>query len=163
MSLTTLQAPYFINATTNNLPLIVSSSNITNSQWRLVTEVYLPVSASALTTIKTFPNDSGSAVVDIARICNDYLQYRKDLLKKIAEICHLDWSYFTNPEEDKWRDILTTNLKAGIICCRLHYWRVPHPMPKTLEDQSSYWKRFYNSAHGSGTEEHFMEIVRKHG
>lgn len=96
-------------------------------------------------------------------LCNDYLQYRKDLLKKIAEICHLDWSYFTNPEEDKWRDILTTNLKAGIICCRLHYWRVPHPMPKTLEDQSSYWKRFYNSAHGSGTEEHFMEIVRKHG
>lgn len=75
MSLTTLQAPYFINATTNNLPLIVSSSNITNSQWRLVTEVYLPVSASALTTIKTFANDSGSAVVDIARICNDYLQY----------------------------------------------------------------------------------------
>ena len=96
-------------------------------------------------------------------LCNDYLKYRDGLLKKIADICHLDWSYFTNPDEDKWRSILTTNIIAQIVVCRLHYWRVPKPLPKTLDDQAVYWKAFYNSAKGSGTVEHFMEIVRKYG
>ena len=96
-------------------------------------------------------------------LCNDYLQYRKDLLKKVAEICYLDWSFFTAPDEDKWRNILTTNLIAGIVACRLHYWRVPHPMPKTLDQQSQYWKRYYNTSSGSGTEEHFKKIVMKYG
>ncbi len=71
-----LQAPYYVNATVNNLPLVVTSTNITGSQWRLVTNIFLPDrQSSALSTLKTFPNDSGSAVVDIARICNDYLEY----------------------------------------------------------------------------------------
>ena len=83
MSLETLQAPFFINATVNNLPLIVSSSAITASQWRLTTQIYqLPNTGSALTTINTFPNNSGSAVIDIARICNDYLEYDDTVFEK---------------------------------------------------------------------------------
>ena len=96
-------------------------------------------------------------------LCNDYLQYRKELLKKIAEICHLDWSYFTNPDEEKWKDILTTNIKAQIVVCRLHYWRVPKPMAKSLDDQAVMWKAFYNTHKGAGTVEHFKEIVVKYG
>jgi len=96
-------------------------------------------------------------------LCKDYLQYRKELLKKVAGICHLDWSYFTNPDEEKWQDVLTTNLKAGIVCCRLHYWRVPKPMPKSLDDQAVYWKAFYNSHKGAGTTKHFKELVVKYG
>lgn len=96
-------------------------------------------------------------------LCNDYLKYRDDLMKRLAKICHLDWKYFTDPNEDEWKEILTTNIIAGIIVCRLHYWRVPKPMPKTLDDQAVYWKAFYNTAKGAGTVEHFMEIVRKYG
>ena len=96
-------------------------------------------------------------------LCKDYLQYRKELLKKVAEICHLDWSYFTNPEESKWREVLTTNLIAGIVCCRLHYWRVPKPMPKTLDEQAAYWKQWYNTSKGAGTIDHFKELVMKYG
>jgi hypothetical protein len=94
-------------------------------------------------------------------LCNDYLKYRESLMKKVAEICYLDWKHFTNPTEDDWREILTTNIKAMIIVCRLHYWRVPQPLPKTLDDQAVYWKAFYNTSKGSGTVDHFKEIVVK--
>ena len=96
-------------------------------------------------------------------LCNDYLKYRESLMKKVADICYLDWKYFTNPKEEDWRQILTTNLTAGIVACRLHYWRVPKPMPKTLDEQAEYWKRWYNTAKGAGTEEHFKELVIKYG
>jgi hypothetical protein len=96
-------------------------------------------------------------------ICNNYLKYRESLMKKVAEVCMLDWKYFIKPNEDHWRDILTTNITAQIIFCRLHYRRVPKPLPRTLEDQAFYWKKFYNSAKGAGTPEHFAEIVSKYG
>jgi hypothetical protein len=96
-------------------------------------------------------------------LCNDYLKYREPLMKKVADICYLDWKYFLNPKEEDWREILTTNLIAGIVACRLHYWRVPKPMPKTLDEQAEYWKRWYNTTKGAGTEEHFKELVIKYG
>ena len=91
------------------------------------------------------------------------MQYREPLLKKVAEICYLDWSFFTNPKEEEWKNILTTNLIAGIVACRLHYWRVPRSIPKTLDEQAVYWKDWYNTAKGAGTVEHFKKIVLKYG
>lgn len=95
-------------------------------------------------------------------LCNDYLQYRDSLMKKVADVCYLDWKYFTDPTEEDWKQILTTNLTAGIILCRLHYWRVPKPLPSSLEEQARYWKNWYNTAKGAGTTEHFQEIVIKY-
>ena len=84
-------------------------------------------------------------------------------MKKVAEICELDWSHFLNPSEEKWKLILTTNLAAQIIMCRLHYRRCPKPLPRTLADQAVYWKSYYNTYKGKGTPEHFAEIVTKYG
>tara|TARA_R100001509_G_C4731495_1_gene170073 strand:- start:125 stop:592 length:468 start_codon:yes stop_codon:yes gene_type:complete len=95
-------------------------------------------------------------------LCKDYLQYRDSLMKKVADVCYLDWKYFTDPTEEDWKQILTTNLTAGIILCRLHYWRVPKPLPSSLEEQARYWKNWYNTAKGAGTTEHFQEIVIKY-
>ena len=95
-------------------------------------------------------------------LCKDYLQYRDSLMKKVANVCYLDWKYFTDPTEEDWKQILTTNLTAGIILCRLHYWRVPKPLPSSLEEQARYWKNWYNTAKGAGTIEHFQEIVIKY-
>tara|TARA_R100000458_G_scaffold58777_1_gene67554 strand:- start:1252 stop:1740 length:489 start_codon:yes stop_codon:yes gene_type:complete len=92
-------------------------------------------------------------------LCNDYLQYRTKLLEKCAKVCNLNKDYFINPEEDVWQDILTTNIKASIVCCRLHYWRVPKPMPKTLDGQAKLWKTHYNTHKGAGTIKHFKELV----
>jgi len=92
-------------------------------------------------------------------VCKDYLQYRDSLMKKVAEICYLDWKYFINPTESDWKKILTTNITAQIVFCRLHYWRVPKKLPKTIDEQARYWKKWYNTAKGAGTIEHFKEIV----
>tara|TARA_R110000824_G_scaffold108603_1_gene255754 strand:- start:3618 stop:4100 length:483 start_codon:yes stop_codon:yes gene_type:complete len=96
-------------------------------------------------------------------IINNYLKYRESLMKKVAEITELDWSHFLNPSEEKWKFILTTNLAAQIVMCRLHYRRCPKPLPRTLADQAIYWKSYYNTYKGKGTPEHFAEIVTKYG
>ena len=96
-------------------------------------------------------------------ICENYLKYREDLMKKVAEACLLDWRYFLEPKEVDWRFILTTNLAAQIAICRLHYRRVPKKLPTTLEEQAVFWKEYYNTAKGAGTPAKFLEIVKKYG
>lgn len=96
-------------------------------------------------------------------ICNNYLKYRKDLMKKVAKACKLEWKYFLDPKEEQWEKILTTNIAAQVSMCRLHYRRVPKPLPKTIEGQASQWKVYYNTSKGKGTVEKFLQIVKKYG
>ena len=95
-------------------------------------------------------------------MCNDYLQYRGKLLEKCAEISYIDKSYFVKPNEADWKELLTYNIRIGIIFCRLHYWRVPKSLPKSLDSMAGYWKKHYNTSGGSGSEKHFKEIVNKY-
>ena len=95
--------------------------------------------------------------------CKNYLKYRKTLMKSVAEVSYLDWKYFTDPNEQSWRDILTYNIAAQIIMCRLHYRRVPKALPQTIPEQATYWKKYYNTAKGRGTVAHFINIVEKYG
>jgi hypothetical protein len=96
-------------------------------------------------------------------IIKNYLQYRPDLMKSVASACYLDWSHFTAPREKDWEYILTTNLAAQIVFCRLHLRRIPKKLPRTLEDQAKQWKTYYNTAKGKGTPEKYCEIVQKYG
>ena len=96
-------------------------------------------------------------------IIENYLKYRQDLMKLVASTCYLDWSHFTAPKEKDWEYILTTNLAAQIVFCRLHLRRIPKRLPKTLEEQATQWKQFYNTAKGKGTPEKYCEIVQKYG
>ena len=96
-------------------------------------------------------------------ICANYLQYRQSLMKKVAEVSMIDIKYFLNPKEDIWQHILTSNLYAQICMARMHYRRVPKPLPHTLEEQAVYWKSSYNAYKGKGTPQHFAEIVSKYG
>ena len=96
-------------------------------------------------------------------IIKNYLQYRPDLMKLVASACYLDWSYFTAPKEKDWEYILTTNIAAQIVFCRLHLRRIPKRLPRTLEEQAKQWKTYYNTAKGKGTPEKYCEIVQKYG
>ena len=96
-------------------------------------------------------------------ICNNYLKYRESLMKEVAKACKLDWKYFLDSKDEDWNHILTTNISAQIAICRLHYRRVPKPLPKTIEEQAAQWKVYYNTSKGKGTVEKFIEIVKKHG
>ena len=90
----------------------------------------------------------------------NYLSYRPDLMKKVAEACCVKLSYFTDPQEKDWAWILETNLAAMIAFCRLHYRRVPKALPKTLDEQWLYYKKYYNTEQGKATHEHWLELIK---
>jgi len=90
-----------------------------------------------------------------------YLKHRKKLMGKCAEASMVDLKHWQNFDEKLWADILEKNIAAGIIHCRLKYWRVPKKMPNSIEGQADYWKKYYNSELGKGDPEHFVEVVKK--
>ena len=46
--------------------------------------------------------------------------------------------------------------ELGVFFSRVHYLRVPEPIPVRLEDQAGYWKRHYNTALGKGRPEQYI-------
>ena len=93
--------------------------------------------------------------------CVHYLKHRPDLIKSCAKASLVDVKYWQMYDEEIWSEILEKNIAAGIIHCRLKYWRVPKPMPNSLEGQAAYWKKYYNTEGGKGDPEHFIESVKK--
>jgi hypothetical protein len=55
-----------------------------------------------------------------------------------------------------WAMRLDDNDKIGVMFARLHYLRVKAPVPEGLSEQAAYWKRWYNTAAGSGTVEQYL-------
>jgi hypothetical protein len=89
-----------------------------------------------------------------------YLNHRKKLMVKCAEASVVDVKHWQSLDEKKWEEILEKNIAAGIVHCRLKYWRVPKRMPTSLGGRASYWKKYYNSEQGAGTEEKYIEIIK---
>ena len=90
-----------------------------------------------------------------------YLKHRKSLIVSCAEASRVDSKYWQVYDEGIWADILEKNIAAGIVHCRLKYWRVPKPVPSTTQGKADYWKKYYNSEGGAGNPEHFVEAANK--
>ena len=74
-SLNLKSSPFAVNATTNNLPFVVTSPSSSMPQYKLVTDIFIPQRTTArLTRIKTAPSAS-LCMIDVARIAADYLTY----------------------------------------------------------------------------------------
>ena len=81
-------------------------------------------------------------------IWDNYIRYRSEIQTKLSAL----WPMQPEPEE------MVTNLLFGAVMCRLHYRRVPEPLPR-VEDLSGlarYWKLNYNSRLGRGTASEFI-------
>jgi hypothetical protein len=52
--------------------------------------------------------------------------------------------------------VLESNLVYAIAMARTHYLRCPGPIPVTIEGQAAYWKKYYNTVYGAGTEEEYL-------
>lgn len=57
--------------------------------------------------------------------------------------------------DDIYNEILG-NLNAATVMCRVHYMRFAEPIPDTLLGQAHYWKTYYNTEAGAGTEEEYI-------
>lgn len=89
-----------------------------------------------------------------------YIKHRFDLMHKCAEVSMVDLKHWQNYSEPLWEDILEKNLSAAIIHCRIKFWRIPKRLPNTLEGRAKYWKNYYNTSQGKGSEEHYIESVK---
>ena len=80
-------------------------------------------------------------------IVENFLYYNPSMLGAAIAICNVKE---LNPES------LRYNLKVAIIFCRFHYRRVPEPLPSTIPGMAAYWKKYYNTPLGKGTEDEFV-------
>lgn len=78
-------------------------------------------------------------------IFSNYLRYKRELLDSIYNLCG-----------DIHNKNVMWNLKLAICFARVHYLRVPEKLPNTIEGYAAYWKKYYNTYLGAGTEEEFI-------
>jgi len=80
-------------------------------------------------------------------IIKNYLHYHPDVTEKIKAVCHVN---ILVPAD------LVSNDRLAVCMCRVHYLRVAEKMPVTIEGYAAYWKRYYNTIKGKGTEAEFI-------
>lgn len=83
----------------------------------------------------------------------NYLSYRPKLVSRIEVI-----SNHRTPNE------MVGNLWYAAAMCRIHYLRVPKPLPEAgaINAQAAYWKKHYNTSKGRGTATEYIEKWNKH-
>jgi len=85
----------------------------------------------------------------------NYLKYRPGLKARIA-------AYIAESEpleqQVKW------NMALAIIMARLHYRRVPKPLPhhEDVEGLAAYYKEHYNTVYGKSSTEKFIALYDEH-
>ncbi|MBB04075.1 MAG: hypothetical protein CML03_00885 [Pseudooceanicola sp.] len=50
----------------------------------------------------------------------------------------------------------------SMIFCRLFYMLIPEPFPIHVEGRAAYWKRYYNTSCGAGTEAEYIENAKRY-
>lgn len=88
-------------------------------------------------------------------IWDNYLRYKGNLYELVSEYQTIvDGSY----------QQLETNLAYAIVMTRVHYLRVPEPLPNAADQLglAQYWKEHYNTRHGKGKIEHAIEKYRRY-
>ncbi len=83
----------------------------------------------------------------------NYLPSNPQLIKAIKEATQRE---VIQPEMIEW------DIKLAIIMTRVHYLRVPYPLPSTIDGYAKYWKKYYNTYLGAGTEEEYVRNYNKY-
>jgi len=86
-------------------------------------------------------------------IWENYLNHRPEMGKKVIYFASLG-SYHNSRNQE-----LIFNLAYATAICRIHYRRVKAPLPDAddVAGLARYWKRYYNTHLGHGTEQQFMD------
>jgi len=86
---------------------------------------------------------------------DNYLAYQPELASKIRDL--MSHGVFKSGEKAALHRELATNLAYACAMARVHYRRIKAPLPAAddIAGLAAYWKRFYNTPLGAGTEEEF--------
>ena len=141
-----LDSKYYSDKAVN----LIYNTGLVESRYKYLMQLGKPIA-------RGFFQMEGDTAIDI---CKNYLCYRPKLMSEIENICFLNHFVLANAQKEDLEFLLTTNLAFSIIMCRIHYRRVPKPLPKTLEEQAKYWKKYYNTKSGKGTVEKFLSICK---
>lgn len=86
-------------------------------------------------------------------IFDNYLKYKPDLYEKVM-------SYYI--PELTLNDNLRGNLFFATAMCRVHYLRQKGSIPKTLEGQAEYYKKYYNTELGKAKISEYISNYNKY-
>ena len=88
-------------------------------------------------------------------IWDNYLKYRTDIRQRLSHVLA--------PSPLKVYQ-LRTNLLYAAMMCRIHYWRVPEPLPDVddIEGMANYHKIHYNSIYGKADPAKFARLLKQH-
>jgi len=86
----------------------------------------------------------------------NYLAYNPKLRRKIFDITSTKTPYYT--------DEILYNLRYAAAMTRIHYLRVKESLPDAddVAGLARYWKKYYNTPLGRGTEEEFIENYNRY-
>jgi hypothetical protein len=90
-------------------------------------------------------------------IWDNYLAFKELLADQVSDLI-TDAS-----REDKVEEMIG-NLYYATAMCRIHYLRVPEAIPvhKDIKGMAAYWKKYYNTPLGAGTEDEFISNFKKY-
>lgn len=90
--------------------------------------------------------------------CN-YLEYRPQAQESLFSVMSCEAHDSAQIHGVPPADELISNLKYATLMCRLHYRRVPKPLPKgnDIKALAQYWKDHYNTIHGAGAVSEFIK------
>lgn len=86
-------------------------------------------------------------------IVNNFLKYHPDIVERIKSVCHVN--VLSAPD-------MVSNDQLAICMCRVHYLRQKGAIPTTIEGYAQYWKQWYNTPLGKGTEQEFIRNYHLH-
>jgi len=110
------------------------------------------IQESRLHYLKQIPSGIAKGVCQMEEATHDdiwdnFLAYKPEIKAKLMGLA--------NPTMDLV-DQLKGNLYYSVAMCRIHYYRVSEALPSDLKGMAKYWKKYYNTPLGAGTEEEFI-------
>lgn len=90
----------------------------------------------------------------------NYLSYRPERLSLITDYCMTPTpAKLLDYNAAQLRSLTLHNIAFAIAMARVLYFRVPKKLPSEddIEGMAKYWKKYYNTPLGKGTEEKFIE------
>jgi len=83
----------------------------------------------------------------VVDIWENYVVYRKNYIELL---------YKMGLVEEQLTFCVLTNIALAAAFCRIYYRRKPGAIPGTMPGRAAYWKKYYNTAGGAGTVDHYI-------